>query len=563
MRRTDGNVLWARVTGTHVVAAGEADVVHLALEDITERKLAEIALLQKERYQRALIDNFPFLVWLKDTESRLLAVNDTFARTFGADSAESLVGKTDFDLVPAETAAFYRATDQEVLQSRKQLTLEEKVTRQGASRWYEVFKAPVLDDRGGLLGTVGFSRDISARKKTEATLLRLNDRLEEQVAERTAEAEARARALFESERFFRATIDALPSNLCVLDEEGRIVAVNKAWRQFAATNDGDADRLSEGANYLAVCDAAARAAPETAAETARAIREILAGKRTEFAQQYECSSPTKLRWYSLTISRFADEGPARLVVVHDDITNSKLLAAEQRETAGRLKRLAAHLQSVREEQSAKIAREIHDELGGTLTMLKLSLATTVDTLPSNNPLFAKLEGMVEQVNAALQTIKRISADLRPAMLDTLGLAATIRWYADQFSRMTGIAVETKIPADVRLSAGGSTGVFRIVQESLTNVAKHSGAAKVKITLVRDKTHVILRVRDNGTGLPEDSLYRHDSFGVIGMLERAQHLGGKLTLTGADGGGTQLTLRIPLSGGEGQDIQGDDPACSRS
>ena len=124
MRRTDGNVLWARVTGTHVVAAGEADVVHLALEDITERKLAEIALLQKERYQRALIDNFPFLVWLKDTESRLLAVNDTFARTFGADSAESLVGKTDFDLVPAETAAFYRATDQEVLQSRKQLTLE-------------------------------------------------------------------------------------------------------------------------------------------------------------------------------------------------------------------------------------------------------------------------------------------------------------------------------------------------------------------------------------------------------------------------------------------------------
>ncbi len=564
LRRADGDVLWARVTGKYATA-GEAEVLQFALEDITARKLAEVALLQKDRYQRALIDNFPFLVWLKDTESRLLAVNDTFARTFGAESPESLVGKTDFDLLPAETAAYYLATDQEVLASRKQLTLEEEIPREGESRWYEVFKAPVLDDRGGLLGTVGFSRDITTRKKAEATLRHLNDWLEDQVAERTAEAEARALALVESERFFRATIDALPSNLCVLDDEGRIVAVNKAWRNFATANEGDPDRLCEGADYLAVCDAAAVAAHETASATATAlaIREILAGKRTEFTQQYECSAPTKLRWYSMTVSRFADEGPARLVVVHDDITESKLLATEQRETARRLKRLAAHLQSVREEQSAKIAREIHDELGGTLTILKLTLHTTVDALPPNSPLFAKLEGMVEQVNSALQTIKRISTDLRPAMLDSLGLAATIRWYADRFSSMTGIAVETKIPEDVRLSTGSSIGVFRIVQESLTNVAKHSGATRVKITLIKHKDDVILRMRDNGIGLPEDHLHRRDSFGVIGMLERAQHLGGKLTLTGAGRNGTQLTLRIPMDGGDAPDIQGDDPTCIES
>lgn len=525
-------------------------------QDITERKLAEEALSRKQRYQRALLDNFPFVVWLKDTESRFLAVNSTFAKTFGGDSAESFVGKTDFDLVPETVAKAYLATDREVLASRRQVMLEEEIPDNGNSTWFETYKAPVLDDDGNLLGTVGFAREITTRKEAEAALLHLNDALEEEVAERTAELEARSLALSESERFFRATIDALPSVLCVLDDNATIVAVNKAWREFAVANGGNPDQLSEGANYLAVCDAAAKHLQTSALEVANGIRETLAGKRMSSVLEYECSTPNEQRWFEVSISRFAGEGPVRLVVVHDNITRSKQLAAAQREASLRLKRLAAHLESVREEQSTRIAREIHDELGGTLTMLKLRLATMMDDLTNSTPMVAQFQGMVEQVDAALQTVKRISANLRPGMLDTLGLVATTQWHAEQFSRMTGIAVELNMPDYVRLSTEASTAVFRIIQEGLTNIAKHSGARKVSITLIKHKGNLILRIRDNGKGLPKDSLRKHDSFGLIGMLERAQHLGGELSLTGTPQTGTQLMLRLPLDAGATPATQGE-------
>lgn len=273
--------------------------------------------------------------------------------------------------------------------------------------------------------------------------------------------------------------------------------------------------------------------------------------------EYECSTPTQVRWFEVTVSRFPGEGPVRLVVVHDNITRRRELATAQLDASQRLKRLAAHLESVREEQSTRIAREVHDELGGTLTMLKLGLVTTIDNLTSVSPTATQLQGMVEQVDAALQTVKRISTHLRPAMLDTLGLLATIRWHAEQFSRMTGIEVELKLPDDVRLLAEASTAVFRTVQEGLTNVAKHSGAKKVSITMTKRKGDLILRMQDNGKGLPKDSLRRQGSFGLIGMLERAQHLGGELALTGTPKTGTQLMLRLPLDAGATPAIQGED------
>ena len=556
LRHSDGDGFWARLVGHRHLEKGGKRVLRIALEDISERKLLEQALQEKERYQRALLDNFPFMVWLKDTEGRFLAVNRAFVNSFGGDRAEDFVGKTDFDLVPPALAEAYQATDREVLASRRQIMLEEETHNKGRSTWSETYKAPVLDQHGNLLGTVGFAREITARKEAETVLLHMNDVLEEEVAERTAEVDASALALSESERFFRATIDALPSILCVLDENASIVTVNKAWREFAVANSGDSGAVNEGANYLAVCDAAASREHGSALAVANGIRDVLAGKQKSFVLEYECSTPTQVRWYEVTVSRFPGDGPVRLVVVHDNITRRKELATAQREASQRLQRLAAHLESVREEQSTRIAREVHDELGGTLTMLKLSLVTTIDNLATFSPMVSQLQGMVEQVDAALHTVKRISTHLRPAMLDTLGLLATIEWHAGQFSRMTGIEVELHMPDYVRLSAEASTAVFRIVQEGLTNIAKHSGAKKVSITMIKCKGNLILRLQDNGKGLPKDSLRKHDSFGLIGMLERAQHLGGELTLTGTPQTGTQLMLRLPLDAGATPAIQGE-------
>lgn len=167
-------------------AAGKVIGFYAIGEDITERKQIEIALRKRARYQRALLDNFPFAVWLKDSESRFLEVNIEFARTFGANNTNELIGKDDFDIAPPDLAEGYRADDRAVLASHHLRHREEEILTGGVRKWFETYKAPVLDDNGEVLGTVGFARDISERKHVEAVLQ-------------------------ESERRFRSLMESIPS----------------------------------------------------------------------------------------------------------------------------------------------------------------------------------------------------------------------------------------------------------------------------------------------------------------------------------------------------------------
>ncbi len=261
--------------------------------------------------------------------------------------------------------------------------------------------------------------------------------------------------------------------------------------------------------------------------------------------EYDCHSPEERRWFSMKLSCFPDSGPLRLVIKHENITARKLAEQDQLASALRLKRLAAHLETVREEQSATIAREVHDELGGTLTMVKLGLATYTARLPDSATQKESLNQILDQVDAALQTVKRISSDLRPATLDTLGLVATIRWYAAQFTQMTGLATELHLPEFVRLSRQRSMATFRIIQEALTNVAKHAEASKVSISMQKSRSKLTVKINDNGIGMTNNWQLKKDSFGLIGMRERAQYLDGLLSIIATPDKGTTLFLKIPL------------------
>ncbi len=482
--------------------------------------------------------------WRLDVRHNELHWSDENHRIFGVPRGAPLTYETFLSIIHPDDRAF---VDESWCAAKRgePYDIEHRLIVDGQIRWVRERVELEFDEAGELKAGFGSTQDITARKDAEAALLRLNDTLEEKVAERTFEAEARARALLESERFTRATIDALSSSLCVLDAQGRIVAVNRAWCEFAQCNGGEPDSVREGASYLAVCEAAARAGCEMGARVAEAIRSAIAGRREVFSMEYECNSPDQRRWFALSLTCFRGAGPLRMVVVHKDITERMLAAEEQAESAKRLKRLAAHLESVREEQNARIAREVHDELGGTLTMLKLGLATAVDDLAPSTPLHGRLEQLLGQVDAALKTVKRVSAGLRPAMLDALGLIATVRWYAADFSRMTGIKTEVLAPEAVRLSRLSDTAVFRIVQEALTNVAKHARARRVSIVMGQRDGYLEVEVRDDGIGLADSDRNKNDSFGLIGMLERAQYLNGSLSIGGRPGEGTCLTLRVPL------------------
>lgn len=226
--------------------------------------------------------------------------------------------------------------------------------------------------------------------------------------------------------------------------------------------------------------------------------------------------------------------------------------AELAAARDKAQRLTFHLESVREELSAKIAREVHDELGGTLTMLKLGLGSLLEKTGQNEPVRATLSSLLELADTTIQIVKRISSTLRPLMLDTLGLVPTIKWHAREFSRLTGIACELRLPEHIRLSREGSTGVYRIVQEALTNVARHAKATKVTIRARKSKTQLTLEITDNGLGIAEDAAAEYASYGIIGMRERSEHLGGDFHIEGVPGRGTAIILRLPLPDQPGHD-----------
>ena len=191
----------------------------LISRDITERKQIEFEQQQREQYQRALLDNFPFAVWLKDTESRFLAVNAGFVTLFGARSAEELVGKTDFDIAPTELAEGYRLDDRTVLASGKKKNVEEEIVdADGTRKWFETYKAPVLDDTGGVVGTVGFTRDITERRSAAQALQEMSA------------------ALATSRDLMQQVIDTAPIRVFWKDREGRYLGCNPAFARDAGKN---------------------------------------------------------------------------------------------------------------------------------------------------------------------------------------------------------------------------------------------------------------------------------------------------------------------------------------
>ncbi len=215
-----------------------------------------------------------------------------------------------------------------------------------------------------------------------------------------------------------------------------------------------------------------------------------------------------------------------------------------RESEEKLRRLAAHLISVREEERAHIAREIHDELGQVLTGLKMEVTWLAKRL-REKPLIEKTDSMCKLIDTTVQTVRKIATGLRPEMLDDMGLIAAVGWQAKEFQKRTGIRCRAKLPPEVKIDIDVSTTMFRIFQEILTNVARHSRATRVDIELSLNEERVALEVVDNGVGIADADLGGKKSLGLLGMHERALLFGGEVKITGTPGHGTRVSVVIPM------------------
>ncbi len=235
----------------------------------------------------------------------------------------------------------------------------------------------------------------------------------------------------------------------------------------------------------------------------------------------------------------------RPLVLH--IKERRKTEVELRGSLERLRNLSAHLRSVREEERTAIAREIHDELGQALATLLLDVLLVEEGLHDDQLLLSeKVISMAQLVEDVIKTVHRISCDLRPTMLDDLGLAEAMEWRAKDFERRTGIPCEIAISIDTKLVAREvSTAIYRIFQETLTNVLRHSKATRVEASLVEKNRSVQLVIRDNGRGMTREQINNPLSIGLAGMRERAELLGGRARIFGSSSKGTMVAVKIPL------------------
>ena len=234
--------------------------------------------------------------------------------------------------------------------------------------------------------------------------------------------------------------------------------------------------------------------------------------------------------------------------IQRDITDRYLAAAEVSQSREDLRVLAAHLETVREEERKRIARELHDELGQAVTALKLDLAWVEHRLPRNSSseLGARTHDLLGRLDDVMVSVRRIITELRPSVLDELGLADAIEWQAHEFATRTGLALDLKVEVE-----GGvvpdpvASAVFRMLQEALTNTARHAHARHVGVSLHQDTRSLTLDVIDDGQGITESEIRGRRSLGLLGLRERAIACGGTVEIRGEPGVGTTVSLRLPL------------------
>jgi two-component system sensor histidine kinase UhpB len=285
-------------------------------------------------------------------------------------------------------------------------------------------------------------------------------------------------------------------------------------------------------------------------------------KQRRFIQQALLGNPMRFQWTHVTksgspfdcdvsLNQVELEGGKVVQFIIRDITERKRAEQSLRESKAQLEMFAAHLQTVREDERIQIARELHDNLGQNLTGLRMDVSRIVkklkelDDIDKFDHIIDQAQDMVPLIDSTIEQVRKISSELRPRVLDELGLVSAFEWQIGEFKKRSGIeCLFTSEIAKVNLERSHLTGIFRIFQEALTNIMRHANATRVTVRLLKVDESAVLEVEDNGTGINIRKLGQKKSLGILGMKERAVLFGGDITITGKKGHGTKVSLFIP-------------------
>jgi PAS domain S-box-containing protein len=344
--------------------------------------------------------------------------------------------------------------------------------------------------------------------------------------------------LRQSEEQFRTIVETAPSLLIITDAEGNNIYVSPNCEQMTGYK---VEELLGKVVWWVHDDDLARAKEIMN----RVFSDRVRGRNFE----YKAMKKNGDQWWASSSWELLHDVRGNfcgVVMQTLDITERKKAEEALRESQNQLRSLADHLQSVRENERTAMAREIHDELGQALTSLRMDLSWLAKKIPEDQTqLLDKLHSMSELTGSTLRTVQRISTELRPGLLDDLGLVAAIEWQTEEFQNRTGIRCTLTVDPDITLDDRRSTALFRILQETLINVARHAQATGVTVSLQEKDGVLKLRVRDNGKGITKDQISNPKSFGLLGIQERVNPWGGEVKISGRPGKGTTVMVRMPI------------------
>jgi len=476
--------------------------IELELQNEELRRVQQELDAARERYFD-LYDMAPVGYITLSEQGLILEANLTFAGLLG-------VGRGV--LVKQPLSRFILREDQDIYyQHRKQLfengeaqICDLRMVKKDGTRFWAHVAGTAAQDKKGLPVCRTMISDISGRKQAEE-------------------------ALRESERFLASTLDGLSSHIAVIDASGEIVLTNKAYREFASQNGGDPRAVSEGANYIAICDAAQGEGSLEAAPFGEAIRRVLAGSCLSFELEYPCHSPDRKRWFIGRVTPFRGDGPRRAVVAHEDIT-------ERKKAELAIQDLSRHLMTIQEEERQRVARDLHDSVGQTVLAAKLN----IEAYLKNKCDGERLGNGLAFLDRASQELRSIYNGLYPSILDDLGFEAAVRWYARHILEANGISVSLDIALESQINPDTAVNLYRIVQEILSNVLKHSGSDSVRLHVHEKEGMITLTVQDKGIGFDETKP-GVDRFGLVSLRYRAKLLGGECRIDSKADEGTTVTV----------------------
>ncbi len=479
--------------------------------DISERKKAEAAIRESEAKYRAFFENSMDGILLTIPDGRILAANP---------AACQILRMTEEEICRAGRQGLVDASDPTVEQYLKQRQLTGKAAgemtfvRKDGTRFVAELTTSVFRNAQGEERTIIVFRDIAERKKMEQELR-------------------------EAESKFRSLAEKSLVGIYII-QDGMYAYVNPRFAEIFGYSQKE---LMDGMPAETVI------ATQKRSIATENIRARIAGEIESV--HYEVEGLKKngdLLQVEIFGSRILYNGRPAIVGSLLDITERKRAEQELLESYRQIRQLSDHLQNIREEERTHIAREIHDELGQYLTVLKMEASWINNHFDKPAAeIRRKLQDLMALLDETVRTVRRISSELRPSLLDDLGLISAIEWHSREFEKRTGIKTHFSASCgDLTLTNNVKTGLFRIYQESLTNVARHAKAKNVMITAELDAANLVLRITDDGKGFQPEILKEKQTLGILGMKERSAMMQGFYEIKSMPGNGTIVTVTVPLS-----------------